>query len=77
MQSPQGPTKPQLGHLYNTPWFRTRGLRPMGWKHPGQGKEVEPSSARGMPDDVQTCARSLMVMAPNEVAHGLPLFMVA
>jgi len=49
----------------------------MGWKHPGQGKEVEPSSARGMPDDVQTCARSLMDMAPNEVAHGLPLFMVA
>jgi len=49
----------------------------MGWKHPGQGKVVEPSSARGMPDDVQICARSLMDMAPNEVAHGLPLFMVA
>ena len=49
----------------------------MGWKHPGQGKEVEPSSLRGMPEDVQTFARSLMEMAPNDFAHGLPLFMVA
>ena len=44
----------------------------MGWKHPGQGKVVEPSSARGMPEDVQTFARSLMGMAPCKVAHGLP-----
>ena len=49
----------------------------MGKKHPGQGKVVEPSSARGMPDDVQTFARSLMDSAPNGLAHGLPLFMVA
>ena len=49
----------------------------MGWKHPGQGKVVEPSSANGMPDDVQVLARSLMWMPRSESAHDLPLFMVA
>ena len=49
----------------------------MDLKHLGHGKVVEPSSARGMPDDVHACARSLMGMAPNGFAHGLPLFMVA
>ena len=77
MFSPQGPTKPQFGHLYSTPWLRTRGLRPIGWKHPGQGKVVEPSSAKGMPDDVQVLARSLMWMPRSDSAHDLPLFMVA
>jgi hypothetical protein len=34
----------------------------MGLKHPGQGKVVEPSSARGIPEEVQLLARSLMGM---------------
>jgi hypothetical protein len=49
----------------------------MGLKHPGQGKVVEPSSARGTPEEVQRLARSLMGMPRNESPHGLPLFMVA
>lgn len=49
----------------------------MGLKQPGQGNVVEPSSASGMPEDVQTLARSLMWMPRNASAQGLPLFMVA
>jgi hypothetical protein len=46
-------------------------------KHPGQGKDVEPSSARGTPDDVQTLALLLMVMPRYGIGHDLPFFMVA
>ena len=60
-----------------TPWLRTRGLRPIGLKQPGHGKVVEPFSARGIPDDVQVVARSLILVPRDESAHALPFFMVA
>lgn len=43
----------------------------MGWKHPGQGKVVEPFSERGMPEEVQFVARSVMSM-PRGYASPRP-----
>jgi hypothetical protein len=44
----------------------------MGLKHPGQGNVVEPCSASGIPEDVQTLARSLMGMPRNASAKASP-----
>ena len=39
---------------HRLPWFRQRGLRPIGVPHVGQGNVVDPSSTKGTPDAVQT-----------------------
>ena len=49
----------------------------MATSQPGQGKEVEPVSSRGTPDDVQFAARSVMISPQEQMAHALPFFMVA
>jgi len=49
----------------------------MATSQPGQGKEVEPASSRGTPDDVQFAARSVMISPQEQMAHALPFFMVA
>lgn len=43
----------------------------MGWKQPGQGKVVDPFSERGMPEEVQFVARSVMSM-PRGYASPRP-----
>mgnify|MGYP003684791383 FL=1 len=43
----------------------------------GHGKEVEPVSSRGIPDDVQFFARSVMISPQEQMSHALPFFMVA
>lgn len=60
-----------------TPWLRHRGLRPIATSHPGQGKEVEPVSSSGTPDDVQFFALSLIISPQEQMAHALSFFMVA
>ncbi|MDA8690171.1 hypothetical protein N9M86_03700 [Euryarchaeota archaeon] len=42
----------------------------------GHGNEVEPVSSRGMPDDVQFTARSVMISPQEQMAHALPFFML-
>lgn len=62
MFSPQGPTNPHSEQVYETPWSRHRGLRPIGLPQFGQGKAVEPTSVSGFPEDVQFFARSVIMM---------------
>tara|TARA_B100001093_G_scaffold131822_1_gene124364 strand:- start:16201 stop:16395 length:195 start_codon:yes stop_codon:yes gene_type:complete len=42
----------------------------------GQGKEVEPVSASGTPEDVQLVALSVIIIPQEQSAHDLTFFMV-
>ena len=63
--------------LYSTPWFLHLGLLPIDSSlQPGQGKDVDPSSTSGTPDDVQFTAFSLMNM-PQEQTCPRPSLLYA
>ena len=49
----------------------------MATPQPGQGKDVEPVSSSGIPDDVQFFALSVIIGPQEQMAHALPFFMVA